>query len=1075
MASATYNHDGKVMCCAMSGDLVAVGDDANKLIVRNLKTGELVHSFDLDSEVACCAMLGDLVAAGDGAKKLIVRDLKTGEVVHAFYHGRNVACCALLGEELLAAGDDANKLIVRNLRTGKILHAFDHDGRVRSCAMSGALVAAGDSARNLIVRSLKTGEVIHAFDHDNSVGCCTMLGDLIVAGDRAKKLTVRSLKTGDVLHTFDHDGAVRCCALLGGDLIAAGDQASKLIVRNLKTGDVVHSFDHEHAIWCCAASGGLLAAGDWANTLIVRNLKIGEVANVFNHPDKIWCCATSGDMIAAGDAANNLIVRNLTTGEVVHAFDHHGKVSCCATSGDVMAAGGWTNELIVRSLKTGKSVHVFNHDGRVWCCAVSGDLIAAGDQARNLIVRSLKTGDVLHTFDHDGNIRCCALLGDKLIAAGDAANKLIVRSLKTGKVVHALSHDDTVRCCAMSGNLLAAGDEANKLIVRNLKTGKILHAFDHDGRVRSCAMSEALVAAGDSANKLIVRNLKTGEVIHAFDHDSSIGCCIMLGDLIAAGDDTGKLIVRDLKTTGILDPLPDEIPFGAAQQQVRCRPHLLHRRGISHAIETTLLHRLANATEAELPAPKLAAILCAVLEHNSDHPTSQPFALVPVPDESGYTPLDLAMKAGNHAKVKVLAEAYARSAVAWRAASTALSRSLKTMCARFPDLITVLLDAAYLDGPVQHFTGNRVPRAELPVFRPHHSFHGVDWRQELLALTGNVGRGNCVEVASHVAGMCGLLTLDGPFNDITLTRSLSAFETRAMSAAVEFKWRTYGQWVHLGQLLVYLTGVVFFFGAQIALKFEAAHTSRGLMLAAAVATVVLLLAEMTQMILQVKGKSVATSLARHFRDRWNMLELACYSLMLASAVEVVLLDDRHDQPVPVLVAALCGCTNVVATFNLFTFLRPYRAFAALIQMVLQIFQDMFAFLMGMAVLLVGFSMAFTMMLPDQPRFQLPTAFLASFEMMLGAWDLEQLNGYDDMHEINRLTVLSVIAFVLFAVLVVLVAMNLLIAIMGDSYDRVRENQVVHGRIQRAETLVAMEWFVRCLGRRKCAFRLSCTC
>ena len=140
-------------------------------------------------------------------------------------------------------------------------------------------------------------------------------------------------------------------------------------------------------------------------------------------------------------------------------------------------------------------------------------------------------------------------------------------------------------------------------------------------------------------------------------------------------------------------------------------------------------------------------------------------------------------------------------------------------------------------------------------------------------------------------------------------------------------------------------------------------------------------------------------------------------------------------------------------------------------MVVRTFKNIYAFFMVMLILLFGFTMAFVTMLPEQPRFQLPMALLTSFEMMLGAWepwDLNQFDGQFDSYNNSdtsggvdyALATLSVIAFGFYAVFVLVVGMNLPIAIMSDSYDRVRENQAVHGRIQQAETLVAMEWIVR---------------
>ncbi len=55
-----------------------------------------------------------------------------------------------------------------------------------------------------------------------------------------------------------------------------------------------------------------------------------------------------------------------------------------------------------------------------------------------------------------------------------------------------------------------------------------------------------------------------------------------------------------------------------------------------------------------------------------------------------------------------------------------------------------------------------------------------------------------------------------------------------------------------------------------------------------------------------------------------------------------------------------------------------------------------------------------------------------------------------------ITSFAIGAFCLYMFLVPIVTMNLLIAIMGDSYDRVRDNEVVEGRLQKAEVLADMD-------------------
>ena len=113
-------------------------------------------------------------------------------------------------------------------------------------------------------------------------------------------------------------------------------------------------------------------------------------------------------------------------------------------------------------------------------------------------------------------------------------------------------------------------------------------------------------------------------------------------------------------------------------------------------------------------------------------------------------------------------------------------------------------------------------------------------------------------------------------------------------------------------------------------------------------------------------------------------------------------------------------------------------------------------------------MAFAVLLPDQPKFQMPMSLLTLFEMMLGMWDIEQFDGFRE-GGLDELSALALLVFVLYTVLAVVIAMNLLIAIMGDSYDRVRENQAVHSRIERAEALVAMDWLVQLVMSREQCF------
>ena len=158
----------------------------------------------------------------------------------------------------------------------------------------------------------------------------------------------------------------------------------------------------------------------------------------------------------------------------------------------------------------------------------------------------------------------------------------------------------------------------------------------------------------------------------------------------------------------------------------------------------------------------------------------------------------------------------------------------------------------------------------------------------------------------------------------------------------------------------------------------------------------------------------------HLSDSWNLLEVFTYSLMLAGASSFLSSDDRGEH---VTAAALCGSANVLATLNLLGFLRTTDAIGQNIRMLIRITSDIGPFLKVQLIFILGFTMAFAVLLPDQPRFQLPMALLTSYDMMLGAWDLEQFEAFSHDRDSWVLTTIALVMFVVYTIVVLVVAMK----------------------------------------------------
>ena len=196
----------------------------------------------------------------------------------------------------------------------------------------------------------------------------------------------------------------------------------------------------------------------------------------------------------------------------------------------------------------------------------------------------------------------------------------------------------------------------------------------------------------------------------------------------------------------------------------------------------------------------------------------------------------------------------------------------------------------------------------------------------------------------------------------------------------------------------------------------------------------------------------------YFSSGWNVIDICAYFMVILSTV---LCGSVENNAVPV----VSGWTFIVLSVNFLNFLRPFDYFGSLIRMITQIFSDMINFIVLQMVFLFGFTMCFMVMLANSEAFQGAVAFLTGYEMMLGDWDMGNFEAFT-IKKINSTSVVEVpdpvttgfaiLAFCLYMFLVPIVTMNLLIAIMGDSYDRVRDNEAVEGRLQKAGVLADMD-------------------
>ena len=126
----------------------------------------------------------------------------------------------------------------------------------------------------------------------------------------------------------------------------------------------------------------------------------------------------------------------------------------------------------------------------------------------------------------------------------------------------------------------------------------------------------------------------------------------------------------------------------------------------------------------------------------------------------------------------------------------------------------------------------------------------------------------------------------------------------------------------------------------------------------------------------------------------------------------------------------------------------------LIKILTEIIYELRHFLVVIAVLLTGFSCAFAVSMPDNAAFNdgsqdgmglLSSGVLTSYVAMLGAFEVSDYTNPE-----------STVFFVVFLFLIVVIMLNLLIALMADTFERVMESWVFESRKMRVETIIEQE-------------------
>ncbi|CAD7935961.1 unnamed protein product [Amoebophrya sp. A25] len=186
-----------------------------------------------------------------------------------------------------------------------------------------------------------------------------------------------------------------------------------------------------------------------------------------------------------------------------------------------------------------------------------------------------------------------------------------------------------------------------------------------------------------------------------------------------------------------------------------------------------------------------------------------------------------------------------------------------------------------------------------------------------------------------------------------------------------------------------------------------------------------------------EGKELSQkSPSAYFFSVWNMFDIV---LVILNVLTFIAYLDAAGHTVAFLTKdyLITGVTISVlmAWMKLFYFCQPFRNIGSFIRMLIEIFVDIRYFLIVVSIALLGFGTAFYVLYKDDPQPYPDRAktLLSVYVTMLGDWNVEHFT--DTQHPL-----LATILFCIFTFVMVIILFNLLIAIMSDTFERVRENE-----------------------------------
>ena len=182
---------------------------------------------------------------------------------------------------------------------------------------------------------------------------------------------------------------------------------------------------------------------------------------------------------------------------------------------------------------------------------------------------------------------------------------------------------------------------------------------------------------------------------------------------------------------------------------------------------------------------------------------------------------------------------------------------------------------------------------------------------------------------------------------------------------------------------------------------------------------------------------------KYFKNKWNIFDIL-QSVLVFSIIPLKISDPNSAKVIMSLLAPLFW-------IKLLNFARGFRNIGPLVRVLFKMMADIYHFLVIFAIFQIGFSHSFFMLYGNTHKgyYSILDTMMSVFNINLGNPDYDTIRGSENY-------VWGTIIYVIFSVISVVTLLNMLVAILTDSYTNVTSQAEKEWKVERAKLILTLQ-------------------